>query len=603
MSKAFGAETTTDDVLEGIDLAGKRVLVTGVSAGLGVETARTLAAHGAQVVGAARNLDKAHKATEAVRAQAKNGGGLELVELDLASLTSVRACADALVADGKGFDAVIANAGVMATPQGKTADGFEMQFGTNHLGHFVLVNRIASLMKSGSRLVNLSSSGHRFSDVDLDDPNFERTPYTEFGAYGRSKTANVLFAVEFDRRHKARGIRATAVHPGGIQTELGRYMTPDVIEGMIKSINESTPAGAPRSNGRRSRKAPLPRYGRASLRRPIWSAASSARTATWRRLSKVAISARAFVPMRSIPSMPRHSGPRAKRWWASGSPDRMPVRAGATRARGIPLEREHAARRLDRVFGVAEIRHLVFGKPVQARMGQGAAARIADQNIDAGGAALVEECRDARSELGRIEEIAGHDDVDVAWWRPAQEVASKRSQRDAICRRIQFERDEANGIDLGGRHGARAGFHRRNADKSGARAEIEHAAAGDGLRPVENVTREHQPPGPGIGPIGRRHFDAVFTLADKAPEPAARMGGVETDFRQRWHRGKAQIPSMNCRACCGRRITAARSGSQTARSSPALQPAGRRPGRTRCRAPSCRSPKASHRHIGAPASQ
>ena len=163
------------------------------------------------------------RATGQVRADAANGGGLELVELDLASLASVRACADALVAAGKPFDLVIANAGVMACPFGKTADGFETQFGTNHLGHFVLVNRIASLLKPGARLVNLSSAGHRFSDVDLDDPNFERTPYAEFVAYGRSKTANILFAVEFDRRHKANGIRATAVHPGGIQTELGRY--------------------------------------------------------------------------------------------------------------------------------------------------------------------------------------------------------------------------------------------------------------------------------------------------------------------------------------------------------------------------------------------
>ncbi len=244
MAGPFGAESTTDEVLEGVDLAGKRVLVTGVSAGLGVETARTLAAHGAQVVGAARNLDKARAATEQVRAQAAKGGGLELVELDLASLASVRACADALVAAGKPFDLVIANAGVMATPKGTTADGFETQFGTNHLGHFVLVNRIASLLKSGSRLVNLSSSGHRFSDVDLEDPNFERTPYTEFGAYGRSKTANVLFAVEFDRRHKPDGVRAAAVHPGGIQTELGRYMTPDVIQGMIDQINATQPAGA-----------------------------------------------------------------------------------------------------------------------------------------------------------------------------------------------------------------------------------------------------------------------------------------------------------------------------------------------------------------------
>jgi len=167
------------------------------------------------------------------------------VKLDLASLASIRACADALVGAGKSFDLIIANDGVMACPKGTTADGFETQFGTNHLGHFVLVNRIASLLKSGSRLVNLSSAGHRFADVDLDDPNFERTPYTEFGAYGRSKTANALFAVEFDRRHRNNGIRAAAVHPGGIQTELGRYMTPEVRERLIASINAGQPPGAP----------------------------------------------------------------------------------------------------------------------------------------------------------------------------------------------------------------------------------------------------------------------------------------------------------------------------------------------------------------------
>jgi NAD(P)-dependent dehydrogenase (short-subunit alcohol dehydrogenase family) len=242
MAERFGAESTTDEVLGNIHLKGRRVLVTGVSSGLGVETARALCVHGAHVVGAARDLVKARAATEHVRAQA--GGGLELVKLDLASLASVRACADAFLEVGKSFDLVIANAGVMACPKGTTADGFETQFGTNHLGHFVLVNRIASLLKSGSRLVNLSSAGHRFSDVDLEDPNFERTPYTEFGAYGRSKTANVLFAVEFDRRHGKNGVRATAVHPGSIQTELGRYMTPAITQQMITAISAAQPAGA-----------------------------------------------------------------------------------------------------------------------------------------------------------------------------------------------------------------------------------------------------------------------------------------------------------------------------------------------------------------------
>jgi NAD(P)-dependent dehydrogenase (short-subunit alcohol dehydrogenase family) len=125
----------------------------------------------------------------------------------------------------------------MATPKGKTTDGFETQFGTNHLGHFLLVNRIAALIKDGGRLVTLSSAAHRFSDVDLQDPNFERTPYDEFIAYGRSKTANILFAVEFDRRHKSRGVRAAAVYPGGIRTELARHMSVGIMETLVDSMN------------------------------------------------------------------------------------------------------------------------------------------------------------------------------------------------------------------------------------------------------------------------------------------------------------------------------------------------------------------------------
>jgi NAD(P)-dependent dehydrogenase (short-subunit alcohol dehydrogenase family) len=243
MAAKFGAESTTEDVLAGINLKGKRILVTGVSAGLGVETARALAAHGADVVGAARDLEKAQQATSEVsKAALGTGASFELVELDLASLKSVRAAADKLVADGRLFDVIIANAGVMATPFGKTEDGFETQFGTNHLGHFVFVNRIANLIKDGGRLVNLSSSGHRFSNVNLNDPNFETTPYEPFVAYGRSKAANILFAVAFDQRHRERGVRAAAVHPGGIQTELARHMDPVHMEQMVNQINEQATA-------------------------------------------------------------------------------------------------------------------------------------------------------------------------------------------------------------------------------------------------------------------------------------------------------------------------------------------------------------------------
>ena len=237
MAAKFGAKSTTEDVLAGVDLKGKRILVTGVSAGLGVETARALVAHGADVVGAARDLEKAKRAaSEVSKTAAKSGASFEVVVLNLASLKSVRSAADKLVDDGRLFDVIIANAGVMATPFAKTEDGFETQFGTNHLGHFVFVNRIANLIKVGGRLVNLSSSGHRFSDVDLNDPNFEATSYEPFVAYGRSKTANILFAVEFDRRHGDRGVRATAVHPGGIATELARHMPDGAIEAWVQQM-------------------------------------------------------------------------------------------------------------------------------------------------------------------------------------------------------------------------------------------------------------------------------------------------------------------------------------------------------------------------------
>ncbi|OAG75459.1 oxidoreductase [Acetobacter malorum] len=198
-------------------------------------------------MGAVRNLAKAEHATAEVRVDAEKGGGsLELLELDLADLASVRAATDRLNAAGKPLDLIIANAGVMATPFGHTKDGFETQFGTNHLGHFVLVNRIAGLLRAGSRLVTLSSAGHRFSDVDLADPNFTHTAYDPWVAYGRSKTANILFAVAFDARHKAQGIRATAVHPGAIMTELVRYLPDGALEAMEAQINaQAAAAGKP----------------------------------------------------------------------------------------------------------------------------------------------------------------------------------------------------------------------------------------------------------------------------------------------------------------------------------------------------------------------
>lgn len=241
MTTRYGKETTTDEVLEGRSLTGRRMLVTGGTAGLGLETARVLAAHGAQVVITARDPAKAERATAAIRASAAPGAKVEVRELDLASLASVHACAERLLAEGQPIHVLFANAGVMACPQGRTSDGFETQIGTNHLGHFVFVNKLASLLVRGApaRIVVTSSAGHRISDVDLDDPNFERTPYDPWIAYGRAKTANVLYAVELDRQLKARGVRASAVHPGGIQTELGRHLTPASMAGMIKIIADA----------------------------------------------------------------------------------------------------------------------------------------------------------------------------------------------------------------------------------------------------------------------------------------------------------------------------------------------------------------------------
>lgn len=235
MPDGFNALTTADEVLAGIDLSGKRALVTGVSAGIGVETARALAAHGTMVIGTARDLPKARAATAELREDVATVGRFTVEALDLASLASVRGCADRLAAFGP-FDLIFANAGVMGPPFGHTADGFEIQFGTNHLGHFVLVNRLAPLIAPGGRVVVLASSAHHICDVDLDDPNFERTAYAPYIGYGRSKTANILFALEFDRRHKERGIRAAAVHPGGVATELGRHMDPAMREAQRKTL-------------------------------------------------------------------------------------------------------------------------------------------------------------------------------------------------------------------------------------------------------------------------------------------------------------------------------------------------------------------------------
>ena len=247
MVKKLGAKSTADEVLSGIDLKGKRFLITGAASGIGLETARSLVAHGASVVGAVRNFAKAEAATASVRDAASRGdGSLELIELDLASLQNVRTAANKLLAAGRPFNSIIANAGVMATPFGKTVDGFELQFATNYLGHFALIDRIEPLLAADGRLLVLSSQAHRVADVDLNDPNFERQAYDPFVAYGRSKTAITLFAVEFDRRHRARGIRAAAVMPGNSLTDLPRHFSQEQLQGLFATVGKArADAGLP----------------------------------------------------------------------------------------------------------------------------------------------------------------------------------------------------------------------------------------------------------------------------------------------------------------------------------------------------------------------
>jgi NAD(P)-dependent dehydrogenase (short-subunit alcohol dehydrogenase family) len=223
----FGPETTTDGVLAGVDLSGKLALVTGGAGGLGAETARALASRGARVVITARDLAKGKAVAKAIRESTGNEGA-RVEELELGSLASVRAFAERFLARDEPLHILVNNAGVMACPFDKTADGFELQFGTNHLGHFLMTCLIAPSLLRGApaRVVSLSSRGHQQSPVVFDDIAFERRPYDKWAAYGQSKTANVLFAVELERRLGARGVHAYAIHPGVIPTDLARHLEP-----------------------------------------------------------------------------------------------------------------------------------------------------------------------------------------------------------------------------------------------------------------------------------------------------------------------------------------------------------------------------------------
>lgn len=230
------------------DLSDRVAVVTGANTGLGLETARELARNGARVVLAVRNLDRGQAAIDDIRSDQPDAL-LDLAELDLSSLDSIRTAADALRAEHERIDLLINNAGVMYTPKTLTADGFELQFGTNHLGHFAFTGLVLDrlLEVAGSRIVTVSSIGHRIrSAIDFDDLNAERG-YNRMEAYGRSKLANLLFTYELQRRLAAAGAEtvALAAHPGGSNTELGRHLPGvSLFEPVMGLMTQSAAMGA-----------------------------------------------------------------------------------------------------------------------------------------------------------------------------------------------------------------------------------------------------------------------------------------------------------------------------------------------------------------------
>ena len=237
----FSFESTTDDVLDGIDLSGRRFVITGAASGLGEESTRALAAHGASILMLARDPQKNADAAERVRAAVPDAE-LSIDTVDLADLASVRAFADRHLESGQPIDVLMNNAGVMACPFGHTADGFEMQFGTNHLGHFELTRLLEPAVVAGDdpRIVILSSAAHGIADVDLDDPGFEHSEYDAWVAYGRSKSANALHALALSKRLD--GVLSLSVHPGGIMTNLGRHLNDDLMNQMLDRAKERAEA-------------------------------------------------------------------------------------------------------------------------------------------------------------------------------------------------------------------------------------------------------------------------------------------------------------------------------------------------------------------------
>ncbi len=240
MEDSFSADSTTDEVMQGVDLHGRSALITGASSGLGVETARSLALAGATVIMAARDEQKTREAMAAILQESPKAD-LVFMSLDLSDPASIRKCAENVRFSRSRLDLLINNAGVMACPLQRTAQGWEWQLAVNHIGHFLLTGELVQtlLQAPAPRVINLTSGGHQFGPVDFDDPHFKHRPYDRWLAYGQSKTANIWHAIALYERLGDRGLGALAVHPGAVHTELSRYMSEEELQGMLGGSDEA----------------------------------------------------------------------------------------------------------------------------------------------------------------------------------------------------------------------------------------------------------------------------------------------------------------------------------------------------------------------------